>query len=201
MPDWEEDSPQLIRNLKTVLRTIRDQALRRGPISVADAKEWHSGIMHNLTVPSSAYIGRFRGEVSLERIDVEIGAHKGTSPGQVADELAAFETHLSRAVAFLDASVPIDTVVQAENLDAVVDVCAWVHAQWVRIHPFANGNGRTARLWANSIAMRYGLPPFVQLRPRPEGNRYALAGTHAMNGDWQPTSELFRNMLDEFLLR
>jgi len=201
MPDWEEHSPQLIHNLETVLSTIRDQALRREPISAADAKDWHTDIMHNLKVPSPEFVGRFRGEAGLEHIDVTIGKHKGTSPEQVADELAAFITHLSRAVAFLDALVPAGTVLNAENLDAVIDVCAWVHAEWVRIHPFANGNGRTARLWANSIAMRYGLPPFVQLRPRPEGDRYTLAGTDAMNGDWQPTTELFRDMLDAFLLR
>ena len=34
-------------------------------------------------------------------------------------------------------------------------------AEWIRIHPFANGNGRIARLWVNSIAMRYDLRPRV----------------------------------------
>ena len=66
-----------------------------------------------------------------------------------------------------------------DQLDAVLDLCAWAHAEWVRIHPFANGNGRAARLWANFIAVRYGLPPFVRLRPRPDGG-YAEAGMKAM---------------------
>jgi hypothetical protein len=48
----------------------------------------------------------------------------------------------------------------------VIDLCAWVHAEWVRIHPFANGNGLTARLWANSLAVRYGLPPFIRFAPK-----------------------------------
>jgi Fic family protein len=70
----------------------------------------------------------------------------------------------------------------------------------VRIHPFANGNGRTARLWANFIAMRYGLPPFVTLRPRP-GDDYGAAAAAAMDGDWRPTERVFRKLLGEALMR
>jgi hypothetical protein len=67
----------------------------------------------------------------------------------------------------------------------------------VRIHPFANGNGRTARLWANFLATRYGLPPFVRLRPRPDDG-YADAGINAMKGDWKPTAIVFRRLLEHF---
>ena len=51
----------------------------------------------------------------------------------------------------------------------MTDLAGGAHAEWVRIHPFANGNGRTARLWANYLLVRYGLIPVVRLRPRPEG--------------------------------
>lgn len=86
----------------------------------------------------------------------------------------------------------------ADQLAAIVDLCAWVHAEWIRIHPFANGNGRTARLWANCIAMRYGLPPFIRLRLRPNYG-YAEAGAKAMQGEWKPTAVVFRRLLDAFL--
>ena len=49
------------------------------------------------------------------------------------------------------------------------------------------------------IAMRYGLPPFVRLRPRPDGDSYTAAGARAMDGDWAATANLFRTMLEEFL--
>lgn len=99
----------------------------------------------------------------------------------------------------LDELIPTGNMPDANVLDAVLDVCGWVHAEWIRIHPFANGNGRTARLWANYVAMRYGLPPFIRLRPRPDGEAYASAGKQAMTGKWEPTAELFRDMLAEFL--
>lgn len=57
----------------------------------------------------------------------------------------------------------------------MLTLCAYAHGEWIRIHPFANGNGRTARLWANWCALRYGVPPFVKLKPRPEGDLYATA--------------------------
>ena len=79
---------------------------------------------------------------------------------------------------------------------AVIDVAAWAHSEWVRIHPFPNGNGRTARAWVNWIFTRYGVPPVVPLRPRP-GDGYANACARAMNGDWQPTVEVFTAMLHE----
>lgn len=68
----------------------------------------------------------------------------------------------------------------------------------MRIHPFANGNGRTARLWANAIAMRYGLPPFVRLRPRPDFG-YEAASGEAMRGKHQTTILAFRRLLAAFL--
>jgi hypothetical protein len=116
----------------------------------------------------------------------------------VAEALARFEEKLQRLVAELDEHLPIDQEPDADQLAAIIDLCAWVHAEWVRIHPFANGNGRTARLWANSIAMRYGLPPFVRLRPRPNTG-YGDAGAKAMQGDWKPTSVVFRRMFADFL--
>ncbi|HEV3037885.1 MAG TPA: Fic family protein [Candidatus Angelobacter sp.] len=68
----------------------------------------------------------------------------------------------------------------------------------MRIHPFANGNGRTARLWANCMALRYGLPLFIRLRPRPDGG-YGAASAEAMQGNWEPTATVFHEMLNRLL--
>ncbi len=155
--------------------------------------------MRDLDIPDPDYVGRFRGETGLEDCWVVIGARAGVGPQAVAAALADFETSLQLAVAELDHSIPGD-VASENELAAVLAVCAWAHAEWVRIHPFANGNGRTARLWANFVAMRYGLPPFVTLRPRP-GDGYGAAAAAAMDGDWAPTEKVFRVMLREALVR
>jgi len=80
-----------------------------------------------------------------------------------------------------------------ESWDSPVDLDCFL-----RIHPFANGNGRTAWLWANCLAARYGLPPLIRLRPRPNYG-YQDAGAQAMLGDWKPTATVFRRLLAAFL--
>lgn len=144
------------------------------------------------------YVGAFRGEPGLEKTGVKIGAYLGTPAAQVKEDLKNFEQTLQAVVKQLDRALPVDKKLDADQRDAVIDLCAWAHAEWVRIHPFANGNGRTARLWANFLALRYDLPPFILLRPRPDEG-YGDAGVKAMEGAWQPTAAVFRKLLVRFL--
>jgi hypothetical protein len=44
----------------------------------------------------------------------------------------------------------------------------WVHAEWVPPPSFRQWKRRTARLWADCLAMRYGLPPFYPFAPQAE---------------------------------
>ena len=157
--------------------------------------------MHGLTPPARKYVGRFRGEPGLESCIVTIGGKFGVAPSDVAATLSSFEADLQKKITNLDAVIKPGQVADTEEqLAVVIDLCAWAHSEWVRIHPFANGNGRTARIWANYIAMRYGLPSFVRLRPRPDGE-YAEACSAAMDGNWEPMAQLFRRMLAEFVRR
>ena len=182
MADWDADSPRLRRNLINVLRDARERALRRDQPSVDDARRWHRGMMTGLRVPDGKYRGRFRGERGLETTRVWIGAREGVGPAGVARALATFERMLQRAVAALDVRYPQGQELDVDGLAAVIDLSAWAHAEWVRMHPFANGNGRTARIWANAILMRYGLPPAVRLRPRPGGGLRHAPGYSGRHG-------------------
>ena len=200
MPDWDQDSPRLRQNLVALLRHIRDEAASRTRPSLPAVRGWHRDFLQGLTVPNPAAVGRFRGEPGLEGLEVEVGARRGVASQGVPAALAEFERMLQRAVTRLDALLPPGAALDADRLAAVLDLCAWTHAEWIRIHPFLNGNGRTARLWANSLAMRYGLPPFVRLRPRPDRG-YEDAAEAAMEGRWQPLATVFRAMLAETLAR
>ena len=197
MADWDANSPRLRQNLVGVLRDVRDRGARREVPTVEDARQWQRDTMAGLEVPDRKCVGRFRGEPGLETTRVWVGGQEGAPPDRVTSELAAFEHTLQRAVAALDARYPRAEALDTDGLAAVVDLCAWAHAEWVRIYPFANGNGRTARIWANALLMRYGLPPVIGLRPRPDGG-YGDAGAAAMNGDWRPTAAVFRRMLAEW---
>lgn len=198
MPSWDEDSPQLKVNLAQILEEIAAGANQRIKPTVETARHWQAIAMRNLEVREARFVGAFRGERGLENVNVRIGTNYGVDPADVGEALKQFEAKLQMLVAELDAVLPSGQKLNSDEVAAIIDLCAWAHSEWVRIHPFANGNGRTARLWANSLAMRYGLPPFIRLRPRPNAS-YGQAGAKAMTGDWKPTAVVFHRLLEDFL--
>jgi hypothetical protein len=196
-PDWDDDSPELREKLTKLLESVEEEARRRVKPTFEAARRWQSEMMRGLEAKAD-YVGAFRGEPGLEWVQVRVGDIYGVASDEISRALHDFERRLQSAVALLDEAIAPGTEPNAAQLSAIIELCAWAHAEWVRIHPFANGNGRTARLWANSLAMRYGLPPFVRLRPRPDGN-YGIASRKAMLGDWEATVSLFGELLADFL--
>ena len=197
MVDWDQDSPRLRQNLTQLLEQIAEDSAQRKTPTLGLARNWQRTFMQGMKV-DPRYVGAFRGEPGLERTGVKIGRFWGVHPGNVAQELREFEHKLQLAVSQFDKVLPTGKDLTSNEVDAVIDLCAWAHADWITIHPLANGNGRTPRLWANFLAMRYGLPPFVTLRPRPDDG-YEAAGAKAMRGRWEPTAAAFRRMLNRFL--
>ncbi len=194
MPDWDQNSSELRDNLIRLLRNIRDAAQQRFPLDSETVRQWHIDAMRGLDVPDRAWVGCFRGEVGAFDVGVRVGSVSGIAPGLIRSALKNFDIRLAELLDLLDSTIPVGADLNCDELEAVINACAWAHAEWVQIHPFANGNGRTARLLSNAIAMRYGLPPFVRLRPRPNDG-YPEAGRRAMKGHWEPTAVCFRKML------
>jgi Fic family protein len=165
------------------------------------AQAWHRRIYDGITLPVDYYAGEVRDSdkdfPELIGYEVAVGGVRGAPSAQVPDELAAFEQSAQEAVARLDAVVPAARKPATDaQLHGVVTLCAVLHGEWIRIHPFANGNGRTARLWANWAALRYGLPPFVSVKPRPPIPAYELAGISGMRADHQTAIAAFTHMLN-----
>jgi hypothetical protein len=164
---------------------------------VEAARRWQSETLRHLDVPDPRYVGTFRGEPGLETVQVRVNGLYGVAAREVGPALAEFERTLRPLIERLDQLIPVDVEPNADQIGAILEVCAWVHAEWIRIHPFANGNGRTVRLWVNAIAMRYNLPPFLRLRPRPDDG-YGAAGADAMRAHWEPTITVLRRALEQF---
>jgi prophage maintenance system killer protein len=196
-PDWDENSAQLQKNLSRVLEQLVDDADRRVMPHLGMAKQWHTTAMEGLDAEGKPLlIGSFRGEPGLESVGVRIGGIEGVLPWDVAASLEQFESTLQDAVGRLDERYPAGVDLDLDGFQAVIDLAAWAHSEWVRIHPFANGNGRTARAWANFLLARYGVPPVIRLRPRPDGP-YGLVCAMAMHGNWKPTAVVFASMIKE----
>ena len=178
-------------NVAAAVEDVRDLATRRVHPTKADLRRWHSTIYAGCSVPSPAYVGAFRGERDPHVLDYEVGVgppmpdglpeRVGVWSADVAGELARFFDRLADALGVLDGVLaPGARPVGVDELGEVVTLTAMVHGEWVRIHPFVNGNGRTARLLAAHVALRYGLPIFVTLKPRPHDVAYARASKASM---------------------
>jgi hypothetical protein len=94
-----------------------------------------------------------------------------TAPATVRREVAAFFDELPRRVTILDTALAAAGAASAADADDLLyertlEVIAWTHGEWIRIHPFADNNGCTARLLTIFIAAHFGLPLPLQGKPR-----------------------------------
>jgi Fic family protein len=200
---WNDDPPgseqQIAANAAEVLRKMAAEATDRREPSVAAAREWHRRIYAGVALPVPYYAGEPRDSdptfPELQGYEVMVGRSRGVPSAQVPDALDDFEAGARRAVIPLDQAIPPGAKpAQGAELSGVLSLCAVLHGEWVRIHPFANGNGRTARLWANWAALRYRLPPFVGIKPRPV-EPYGLAAMASMSGNHTVAVAAFHEML------
>lgn len=202
---WNEDPPgaeqQILENAAALLRSIAAEADRRRPPTVAMAQDWHRSLYRDIDLPVAYYAGEPRDSdpecPELQGYEVAVGTARGALSELVPAALSGFEASAKRAVGNLDGAIPGGSPpADGRELHGVLTLCAVLHGEWVRIHPFANGNGRTARLWANWAALRYGLPPFVTIKPRP-GDPYGAAAMASMTGSHTTAVAAFDQMLRE----
>lgn len=115
-----------------------DELLRKvEPITQDDIKKIHSLVLEGI---NNLYAGKYRDvEVYISGSDVKL---------PLPEKLTAMMLEFSRWLMDLQ-----------ENQDLhPVRFAAQAHFKLVDIHPFVDGNGRTARLLMNFILMKYGYP-------------------------------------------
>ncbi len=83
-----------------------------------------------------------------------------------------------------------------------IELAAWTHAEFVRIHPFVDGNGRTSRLTMNYQLLLNGYLP-VSVAKENRLDYYNALEQYAVNGDLtffaDFVAELEEVQLDEYL--
>lgn len=156
------------RVLKRLVRT--DYAK---PPSAELVKSWHKEMFDGIA-PHKDYVGQFRDRdltsYCLQDYEVVVGDIPGADSSQVLLEVETFFEEFNLKLSSLESSFPLDGShpPTLEEVSGVVNLAAWAHGEWVRIHPFANGNGRTSRLLANYVLIRFGFGPALAIRPRPD---------------------------------
>ncbi len=173
-PPWRphpDDDLVIARNIAALDDEIQRSKGSRPVFTLDVPLQWHTdmhqGCQH---VPVAHYVGRYRGDPSLTGHEVVYARDlptpfEGSPSDEVAAHLAAFEGALQRDLLRLDERIPDPDAATPSRLNNVLDALAVHYATWIRIHPFVDGNGRTARLLANWFLARYWQPLILPGRP------------------------------------
>ena len=160
-----EGSTVTLQETRLILETgltIGGKSLREHfeVINHREAIQYVEELIQN-TEPITAFHVRQIHKLILTHIDDEnAGSYRKT---QVRIAGASFTPPESWQITSLMAEWS-DWVARAEGTLHPVILAAQAHYRLVAIHPFVDGNGRTARLVMNLLLMRRGYPPTVILR-------------------------------------
>ncbi|WP_127497120.1 Fic family protein [Actinoplanes solisilvae] len=199
-PDWHEhpdDIPTIANNVALLDAKISGAKGAREPFSLELVRSWHAEIHRDCRhVPSPAYVGNFRGSEHphLATCNVVFGPFLGTPPDRVGEALRGFSLSLTQRLARLDASMPTSADATPSRLNPALECTAQHYALWLRIHPFVDGNGRTARVLANWILTRYWQPLIFPGRPPVDRANLIAASAAAVDPSTDDSSALTRFM-------
>lgn len=79
-----------------------------------------------------------------------------------------------------------------------IEYAAWTHAEFVRIHPFVDGNGRTSRLIMNYQLMSDGFLP-ISIAKENRLNYYNALEEYAVNANLEKFADLIAELEGEQL--
>jgi Fic family protein len=133
-------------------------------LSEARIKEIHKGIMHEENEDDKKKIGIWKTAQNYiinykkERFDF-------VSPADVPEKMHELLNKTNAAIDLIQK--------KKKNAPHPLDVALQFHLDYVLIHPFYDGNGRTARLLTNLLLISFGYPPFwVKTNERDAYNQY-----------------------------
>ena len=152
---------------------VKKRIFEKKPLDENTVKDIHAILMENI-MPGGIY----------RNISVRITGARNTPP-------PAPEAY--RQIKFFYADMPF----KAKELDPI-SLAAWTHAEFVKIHPFADGNGRVARLVMNYQLMSAGFLP-VSIGKENRLNYYEALEKYALGGDLTDFAEMTAKLADQQL--
>lgn len=134
--------------------------------------------------------GFIKNKSKIKEADI-IELHRLTLKGISNNWAGKYKTSQNRIVeSKLKTTAPYKVHSEMDNLVHEIDInkkfnpielAAYVHHELVRIHPFVDGNGRTARLLMNLILMHEGYPPVLIAKKERKKYFNALERAHFGN--------------------
>lgn len=149
-------------------------------VLTADLVRWFHQTIFGSVFPDAA--GRVRGPWCPHPI--KFGPHFGTPYESCEETFQHFSNEYADYVRALDSGND-----DGRRLAALNVACAH-HLEFVKIHPFVDGNGRTGRACVNYFALRYGLSLIETARDKMSDYELAI-GEYIARGRRQPLVDLW----------
>ena len=89
---------------------------------------------------------------------------------------------------------------QKDKEENTIELAAWTHAEFVKILPFSDGNGRAARLIMNYQLMANGFPA-VSIAKENRLDYFNALEVYATEGNLVPFAEVVADLIDQQLDR
>lgn len=193
----------LRRRTADFLADIRSRRLLTN-LLVLDSRPTHGQLFNGLTPVDHPYFaGHYRGEPfrCLEHYGVGVRGDPdvGAAPTAVATEMTAFCAAIESFLNQLDAihATPAGAIPAVLRLRHAVAVAAEAFEVFLRIHPYANGNGHAARLIVWAVLCRYGYYPYAwSIHPRPGHPQYTALIVAHRNGNRAPLQAAILRAID-----
>lgn len=165
-----------VANHAKAFRYVRKCATEGKQLDENIVKDIHAMLMDNILVG-----GVYR--------DVEVrisgSAHKPPAPGEMYRQIKSFFTDL-----------PYKTELNA------IELAAWTHAEFVKIHPFVDGNGRTSRMIMNYQLLIQGFLP-ISIAKESRLEYFEALEAYAVHGELNPLADMLAELeaqrLEEYL--
>lgn len=138
-------------------------------------KEIHAMLMNNILVG-----GIYR------NMDVYISGAQHTPPSP---------SEMYRQIKYFYADLPC----KGRELN-LIELAAWTHAEFVKIHPFPDGNGRTSRLIMNYQLLTNGFPA-ISIAKENRLEYFNTLEAYALEGNIYPFSEMIASLTEQQLNR
>ena len=189
-PEKDEQLPDIVAGLAECYRFIVSSCKRHYVLRHGDIKTYHGKIFRRV-VPLDYYAGNYRcadPKKPCLAAEVHVSGIFGETYTRVPAAMEDFSAELLDWIVRTDTYLK-HTISETEKAQAVAQLAAAAMGNFIRIHPFMNGNGRMARMLVNYIFKRYGYRmPFGQAQIRPPEAEYAQASAASMGAgaDFNP---------------
>lgn len=166
-----------------------------------DTRPSHGEMFKGLTPDAcSYYAGNYRGSSHrcLQHYKVKIPADDrvGAAPAMVTWEMQAFCAAVGTGIHALDAADKLPGLSKEEKKANAVALVAHLFEDFLRIHPYANGNGHAGRLMLIAFLGRYGFwARHFHVEPKPPEPTYSEAIAASRDGNREVLEAFIMNRL------